>query len=207
MLLKRIGIETTIDLTYTIKVIKMINILIGVFCLFSLASCGGDDDNYSTNVDIALCKGSEIILISARQHESSISFDLWPVSIRSFVATELPGYVMEEMISYTTPSDETNYLATLDNQGLLLFDKNKFFVCAQGDFVPKGGDDDDDDDGGSDGTIYIEDLPQSIAEYLSTNYPDTSIDRIELKYGKYKIDLSSGLRICFDNIGDFLGAC
>lgn len=170
-----------------------LTILISIIILIAC----GDDDSYGTPLDITLCDGDQIASHENRQNESTLSSAEWPTIIRSYVASELPGYAIESLISYETATSEKEYLVTLDNQGLVLFDQSETFVCAQGEFVSY-----EDDE-----YIKVSDLPQSILDYVATNYPNATIEEAEFEDGEYEIELSTDIELCFDSNGVFLKEC
>lgn len=164
----------------------MNNYIIILLSLFLISSCG-EEDNYGTPIDIALCDDSQISTAENRKNESTLSAADWPTNIRSFIATDLPGYLIESIITYDIASSEKQYLVSLNNQGSVLFDQSVTFVCAQGEFVSY-----EDDD-----YIKISDLPQSILDYVAENYSNVTIEKAEFEDGEYEIELSNDIELCF----------
>tara|TARA_R110002073_G_scaffold242529_1_gene404547 strand:- start:1096 stop:1881 length:786 start_codon:yes stop_codon:yes gene_type:complete len=58
----------------------------------------------------------------------------------------------------------------------------------------------------ADNAINVATLPQSILDYISTNYPNETIQTSEIEdNGNYEVYLSSNVELIFDTNGDFLG--
>lgn len=174
----------------------MKNYFIIILSIFILSACG-DDDEYGIPLDITLCDGTQISMSENRQNQLKVNDAEWPTNIRSYIASELSGYLVESIISYDISTGEKQYLVTLDNQGQLLFDQNENFVCAQGDFTTQ-----EDDE-----YIKVSDLPQAILDYVATNYPNATIEKAEFEDGEYEIELSTDIELCFDSNGVFLKEC
>jgi len=61
---------------------------------------------------------------------------------------------------------------------------------------------------GRDRRIAADELPASVLDYLSTNYPEFSVKYAEVDpdyYAYYEVRLSNGLELYFDRQGNFLG--
>lgn len=63
---------------------------------------------------------------------------------------------------------------------------------------------DDDDDEHDDDDVSISDLPQSVVDYLSANYPGISIDEIELEDGMIEVELVNDTEIYFTSSGQWI---
>ena len=66
------------------------------------------------------------------------------------------------------------------------------------------GHDDDNHENESTGSISTSAL-NSIQSYISTNFPDISIDEIELEGTVIEVELANGVELYFDLDGNFLG--
>lgn len=162
----------------------------------SIISCG-DDDEYGAPLEYTIC-GDELLPETDRIDQNELSVTEWPTTLRSYVTTEFTGFSISTIQSYKDAQGSEFLLATMDNQGILLFDGSSAFICGDESYSLASGDDED---------INYEDLPQAIKDYITENYPSTSVDEAEFEDGKYEIELKDGTEICFDQLGDFLGEC
>ncbi len=161
----------------------------------SIISCG-DDDEYGTPLEYTIC-GNELLSEANRIDQSELLVSDWPSTLRSYVTTEFTGFGISTIHSYKDVEGSEFLLATMDNQGVLLFDGSSIFICGDESFSLVTGDED----------IKYEDLPQNIRDYIETNYPNTTVYEAEFEEGKYEIELKDGTEICFDQNGNFLGEC
>ena len=159
-------------------------------------SCG-DDDDYSAPLVYTIC-GDELLSEANRIDQIELHISEWPTTLRSYVTTEFTGFGIGSIQSYKDTEGSEFLLATMDNQGVLLFDASSVFICGDESFSLASGNDED---------IKYEDLPQSIRDYIETNYPNTTVYEAEFEDGKYEIELKDGTEICFDVNGGFLGEC
>ena len=164
-----------------------------LFLALVLFSCG-DDDQYLP-LEIKMCNG-EITSIDLRIDLHNLTSDAYPFQVRSYVATELSGYNINNIASYKDQSGEAFYLVTLDNAALLLFNANHDFICAEGEFRS-----------GEEVELSYADLPSTIKDYLNANYSGITIKYVEFEDGEYEVELMNGLELCFDHLGNFLGEC
>lgn len=180
---------------FILKFKQMKYFLLFALTLFCLISCG-DDDDYGIPIDITMCTGE---IISPTDRTGAVSLDItdWPLAIRSYIASELPGYSTISVLQYESDSAQRFFLVELDSQGALLFSESLDFICAEGDFNSNYDDDE----------IAIENLPQSIIDYINTNYPGIGIDEAEFEDGEYEIELDNDIELCFDAQGNFIGEC
>ncbi len=55
-------------------------------------------------------------------------------------------------------------------------------------------------------SINVATLPQVILDYISTNYPNETIETSEIEdNGNYEVTLSNNIELIFDSNGDFIG--
>lgn len=54
--------------------------------------------------------------------------------------------------------------------------------------------------------LLITDLPDSINDYINTNYPNLTIDEIELEDGYYEVEFTNEFELYFDLSGNFLSS-
>jgi len=58
----------------------------------------------------------------------------------------------------------------------------------------------------ADNSINVATVPQTILDYIATNYPNETIATSEIEdNGNYEVELNSGVELIFDNNGAFLG--
>lgn len=134
-----------------------------------------------------------------------------PQAIIDYVAANYPGVTIE-----FAQMDDDGYEIDLSNGLELNFDLNGNFLYADDyDY-----DDDYDGDGDSDGdddydygdddedytSIAVEDLPQSILDFVSVNYPSQTIVSAQMDDDGYEVFLSNGVELNFGLNGDFLYA-
>lgn len=124
-----------------------------------------------------------------------------PNTIRSYVAAEFPGYAISTATSFEV-NDGIQYIQVgIGNNGQLLFDNEGIFLCGEEGISAGGyGDEYDDEE-----YINSSDLPQVILDYIAQNYPNASIEEVELEDGEYEIELSNDVDLCFDLQGNYLG--
>lgn len=174
-------------------------LIITCFAVMAFISCG-DDDNYQI-LDYQICV-DEIIAEANIENLTSLQLAEWPSDIRSYITSEFPGYSISSMETYNDANAVQYILATMDNGGLLLFDESNTFICGDNSFQNGNGDDEYDEE-----YINIEDLPQSIKDYIATNYPNNTIKKAEFEDGEYEVKLDGDIELCFDAQGNFIGEC
>jgi predicted nucleic acid-binding Zn-ribbon protein len=124
--------------------------------------------------------------------DNSINVATLPQSVIDYIATNYPN----ETIVTSEIEDNGNYEVNLSNNIELIFDSNGTFL----------GIDDDSNDGYGDSYINPADLPQVILDYITTNYPNNTIDEAELENnGNYEVELDDETILIFDADGNFLG--
>lgn len=115
-----------------------------------------------------------------------------PEKIRNFISTHFAGASIEE----AELENNGNYEIELSTDVKLVFNAN-------GDFL--GRVDDDDNDDKDDEDIAVADLPQSIRDYITENYPDNSIIEAEKEDdGTFEVTLNNGKELKFDAEGNFV---
>ncbi len=115
-----------------------------------------------------------------------------PEKIRNFISTHFAGASIEE----AELENNGNYEIELSTDVKLVFNAN-------GDFL--GRVDDDDNDDKDDEDIAVADLPQSIRDYITENYPDNSIIEAEKEDdGTFEVTLNNGMELKFDAEGNFV---
>ena len=148
-----------------------------------------------------------------------------PQSIHDYIAANYPEY----SIIQAELEVNGNFEVTLNNGVELYFDSDGNFISAEdengedenesddeneesdnddeGDDEDEDNDSTDDHDDDSDEDHYIDpsDLPQTILDYIATNYPDNGIISAEIKAdGHYEVTLDNGIELTFDADGNFL---
>ena len=113
-----------------------------------------------------------------------------PQAILDYITINYPGSTIVEAEEYPN-----QYEVTLNNGLKLEFDLNGNFIEVS------GGINDHDNDGVN---INPNSLPQAIHDYVSNNYPRTTIIKAEEYPNEFEITLSNGLKLEFDLNGNFL---
>lgn len=116
-----------------------------------------------------------------------------PQSVLNYITSNYPNI----MIYKAEVENNGNYEVTLANTVELIFDSN-------GEFL--GIDDDEGNDDYGDFHIEIANLPQSILDFITTNYPNEIIEEAEIENnGNFEVELSTDITLVFDENGNFLG--
>lgn len=178
---------------------KSINffVLLATVAIISFSSCE-DDDDYGQQLNYTICV-DEIIAESDRFSQETLEVMDWPTQVRSYFTSEFSGFAIASIKSFTDANDSKFYLLEGTNGGQLLFDSQFDFICGDDTFQLESGKDDE--------NIALEDLPQVILDYISSNYPGIEIDEAEFEDGEYEIELKNGIELCFDQAGNFIGEC
>ena len=134
-----------------------------------------------------------------------IAADSLPQAIKDYLAANYAGIAIEEAAFDTV---EELYYVLLENDLIIVFDKD-------GNFVEELNEDDweDDDDDGEDDEweddyeeVNPNDLPQAIKDYVATNYPNNTI--VEAYFseedGEYYVVLDDDTCLIFDKDGNFV---
>jgi hypothetical protein len=106
-----------------------------------------------------------------------------PAPIFTYIESTYPGATI-----VSSELDDNYYEITLSNGTDLYFD-------LQGNLIGWEAEN---------GSVQGDMLPQSILDYISTNYPAISIVEAEFDDNRYEIELSNGIELYFDANGNFL---
>ena len=172
---------------------KQIFLLLLAITIFSC----GDDDEYGSPLVYTIC-GDELISDSDKVEQSDLQVAEWPSEIRSYVTSEFAGFSISALQSYKNAQGQEFFLATMNNEGVLLFDGANNFICGDESFSLASDDDE---------YIAYEDLPQKIKDFIAENYPNAEFDEAEFEDGEYEVKLKGDIELCFDQMGNFIGEC
>ncbi len=116
-----------------------------------------------------------------------------PQIILDYVATNYPDATIEEAGRCV---DNGNFIVVLDNDLILVFDKD-------GNFLEAWEDDDEYEDWED---LDAADIPQGILDYVAANYPDANIEEaaVNTEDGSFAIFLDTEIVLLFDKDGNFL---
>ena len=123
---------------------------------------------------------------------AEIATDSLLVVVTNYVSTNHPNTPIDE-VYLLGENGATNYGVVLENETQLLLDANGTLVSQ-----------------GIENEINLSpaDLPQSITDYLTTNYPSQTVESYEQKdwYGTsyLEVELNNGTNLIFDTNGNFL---
>lgn len=121
----------------------------------------------------------------------------WPAAIDDYITQNYP----DAMIEKVELEDDGSYEVELDNGVEVYFD-------ADGNFLEEEIEDDEDDDEmeeEDEEEMEVTDYPSIIDDYITQNYPDATIEEIELEDdGSYEVELDNGVELYFDADGNFL---
>jgi len=160
----------------------LIKLFFVLTAILTFTSCSKDSDPETINP----------LNSTAIRADSSIKTATLPQSILDYISTNYPDITVKK----SEIEDNGNYEVKLNNGVELIFD-------AEGSFL---GVDDDGDNNFDDTHLNISELPENIMSFISTNYPNESIDEAELENnGNYEIELENEVILIFDVDGNFLG--
>lgn len=129
------------------------------------------------------------------EEEVSLTFNQLPTAIQNYLNTHYPNNEIEE----AELENGNIFEIELDNGTELYFDNagNLLYIETEGDYE---GDDDND-------AISLTDLPTTITEYISINYPTQLIVQADFlqEEGVYKVRLQGDLELYFDTAGNLVG--
>ena len=167
---------------------KNLYFLFAFFLFFS--AC--EEDEYGKTLTYTICDSNNIFSAEEKTNIKILPIAEISEGIRTFIAIEFTGFGIKSAASFETNTG--NFIEiTATNDGKLLFDIAGGFICGDESFgVRQYGD------------IAIDDLPQNILDYITENYPDTSIDEAEIEDGEYEVELKNGIDLYFDIDGNFL---
>ena len=81
----------------------------------------------------------------------------------------------------------------------------ELYFNSNGDFLMTGNDDNGGNDDNDSSNIDPASLPQIILDYITQNYPNTTITEAEIESnGNYEVSLSNDVELYFDQDGNFL---
>lgn len=162
---------------------KNIKILfVAIFSIGSLQSCS-NDENVKNEVDLTA------VAFKADVH---IRTSTLSQKILNYITANYPNLTIVE----AEEEDNQNIEITLSDSTELIFD-------SVGNFL---GEDNDQDDDFGDHDVNISDLPKSIIDFITANYPGVSIEEAEVENnGNYEIELENDVELIFDADGNFLG--
>jgi len=147
-----------------------------------------DDDNDGTNDSDEDYNGGNGI------DGSNIDPASLPQTILDYITQNYPNTTIIE----AEIESNGNYEVSLSNGVELYFNSN-------GDFLMTGNDDNGGNDDNDSSNIDPASLPQIILDYITQNYPNTTITEAEIESnGNYEVSLSNGVELYFDQDGNFL---
>lgn len=166
------------------KTIKSLSIL-SVMAIAGLISCSKDTGASDPLKPTAL-QGTAALA------DTKVKTTDLPQVVLDYIATNYPN----STISKSEIEDNGNYEIKLNDGTELIFGADGAFL---------GIDDDTNDDFG-DTVVDPATLPQSITDYVATNYANLTITSASMENnGNYEVQLSDGSELVFDGNGGFLG--
>ena len=140
--------------------------------------------------------------------------------------TDLSSSIQQKITAYINEnhSGETITEVEIENQIIevelsgnieLSFDLNGDFLSTEAENDQDNDDDNDDnenDDNENDeneysslsGSNLSKSVQQKISDYISTNYPNDTVTKVEIENQKIEVELSSGIELIFDINGNFV---
>ena len=115
-------------------------------------------------------------------NDRPITFQQLPQKAQQFINTHFSGV---EVLSATVDDDYEVYLANGTKVEFTMQGEWKEVKCP-GSAVPAAI------------------IPAAISKYVKTNFPNTTIVKIDKKYGGYDVELNTDLELKFDKNGNFL---
>tara|TARA_R100001369_G_scaffold92902_1_gene141216 strand:- start:34523 stop:35260 length:738 start_codon:yes stop_codon:yes gene_type:complete len=153
-----------------------------ILSIVSLQSCSNDED-VKNEVDL------NAVAFKADVHLRTSTLSQ---KILNYITANYPNLTIVE----AEEEDNGNIEITLSDGTELVFD-------SAGNFL---GEDNDQDDDFGDHNVNISDLPKSITDFITANYPGISIEEAEIENnGNYEIELENDVELIFDADGNFLG--
>ena len=167
---------------------KIIKFLTPVMVIALVVSCSKG----STSTTPALVTSNATLSTKTAKADNSINTATLPQSVLDYIKTNYPN----ETVTSSDVENNGNYEVTLSSGTELIFDSKGAFL---------GIDDDGSNDFG-DTKILPSNLPQTILDFITANYPSSSITKAELENnGHYEVKLNDGTELVFDANGVFLG--
>lgn len=125
--------------------------------------------------------------MSAVAHEKLITTDKLPATAKAFVQQTFPGQMIEYAI-IDADFSKTTYEICLNNGVEMEFDINGEWYMVDCNYDP----------------VPQQLIPAVIANFVSANYSDQTIVKIDKENGGYSIDLSNDVEIKFDSNGQVI---
>ena len=116
-------------------------------------------------------------------NDRPVTFQQLPQKAQQFINTHFSGV---EFLSATVDDDYEVYLANGTKVEFTLQGEWKEVKCP-GSAVPAAI------------------IPAAISKYVKANFPNTTIVKIDKKYGGYDVELNTDLELVFDKNGNFIG--
>jgi len=168
------------------------NILLLVAVLFlGLFTACEKEDAVSSNLI------SEIVTAD----KTEIAVSTLPADVIDFV----DSHYFDTFIESAYVASDLGYELKMDDEGQAFFATDGEFLGTEEGAFSKGG-----RRGGSRGglgcgeSVAVEDLPDAIRAYVTTNYADATIKKSKLKDDQYYVGLDNELILVFDQEGNFL---
>ena len=121
--------------------------------------------------------------------EKTISVNELPQQARDFIASHFPQH---EITLTTHDQEDADYSVWLNNEFSLEFNTAGSWneIDSKGTEIP--------------GSILSE-LPEALTSYLSANYANNRVVRLEAERNVYEVELSNWSELIFDINGNFMG--
>lgn len=131
---------------------------------------------------------------AAEENEEQLSFSQLPLPIQQYLNTHYPNQEIEEV----ELENDNIYEVELGNGTELYFDVNGNLLYIEIDGEYEGDDDDD--------AISLVQLPASIKQYITINYPNHLIVQADYidEEASYKVRISEDIELYFDQEGNLL---
>ncbi len=164
--------------------LKNLGIIVFAIMATMLTSC---KEEISLMPESALSTSSDAAIVGGEK----ITLSALPVNITTYVSTKYTNVSITKAEKYATKIE-----VTLSNGVKLEFTLAGVFIEVSG-----GG---NSSSTSTSITVTTASLPASIATYISTKYPNTSITKAEKSSTKYEITLSNGVKLEFTLAGVFI---
>ena len=125
--------------------------------------------------------------MSAVAHEKLITTDELPATAKAFVQQTFPGQMIEYAI-IDADFSKTTYEICLNNGVEMEFDINGEWYMVDCNYDP----------------VPQQLIPAVIANFVSANFSDQTIVKIDKELYGYEVELGSGLDLKFDNSGKLI---
>ncbi len=193
----------------TMKRTKNLLMLMALVLSIGLISCDEQKLNEEVTPQELNSQRSRLANANTRAFDAS-KIDDWqgvdkadlPPTIQDYLDENYSGVGIYEL--WLTDTGE--YILLLENDMVLIFNGGGEFILAF-DLADILGDEDFEGEEWEDwDEVNPADLPQSIRDYLATNYPDATIEEayVDPETGEYIVILDTGICVIFDKDGNFL---